>query len=63
MGAVPAVHQQHRFLRRLFDATGIPQLAYTAEFGNGISASVALEDAYPYRTSGVANMSLSGTTR
>ncbi|KIF65857.1 hypothetical protein HY68_38955, partial [Streptomyces sp. AcH 505] len=50
------------FFAGSFDATGIPQLAYTAEFGNGISASVALEDAYPYRTSGVANMSLSGTS-
>ncbi|MEW6640219.1 MAG: porin [Pseudomonadota bacterium] len=36
------------------DATGIPQLAYTASFGN-VSATIALEDAQPYRSAGVVN--------
>ena len=44
------------------NTTGIPQLAYTAEFGNGVSATISLEDAYPYRTAGVANTSLSGSS-
>ena len=39
------------------NATGIPQLAYTASFGNGVSATISLEDAYPYRTAGVVNAS------
>jgi porin-like protein len=43
------------------DASGIPQLAYTAEFGGGISATLSLEDAQPYRSSGVANTSLTGS--
>jgi len=37
------------------DATGIPQLAYTASFGNGVSATIGLEDAQPYRSAGVVN--------
>ncbi len=39
------------------DATGIPMLAYTASFGNGGSATIALEDAQPYRSAGVINAS------
>ncbi|MEW6642446.1 MAG: porin [Pseudomonadota bacterium] len=39
------------------NATGIPQLAYTASFGNGVSATISLEDAVPYRTAGVVNAS------
>ncbi|WP_200888694.1 porin, partial [Staphylococcus aureus] len=41
--------------------TGIPQLAYTAEFGNGVSATLSLEDAQPYRSAGVVNTSLGGS--
>jgi hypothetical protein len=37
------------------NATGIPTLAYTASFGNGVSATISLEDAQPYRTAGVVN--------
>jgi Porin subfamily len=44
------------------DATGIPQLAYTAEFGGGFSGTISLEDAQPYRSAGVVNTSLSGTS-
>ena len=44
------------------DDTGIPLLAYTKEFGNGVSASLSLEDAQPYRSAGTANMSLTGGT-
>jgi hypothetical protein len=33
--------------------TGIPQLAYTASFGNGISASISAETARPYRFAGI----------
>src|ERR1700722_5242821 len=32
------------------DATGISQLAYTWSFGNGVSGTLSLEDAQPYRT-------------
>lgn len=45
------------FLAGSNDATGIAQLAYTASFGNGVSATVSLEDAQPYRTAGVINAS------
>ncbi|MEW6643559.1 MAG: porin [Pseudomonadota bacterium] len=37
------------------NTTGIPQLAYTASFGNGVSATISLEDAQPYRSAGVVN--------
>ncbi|MBR1222164.1 porin [Bradyrhizobium sp. U87765 SZCCT0131] len=43
------------------DATGIPMLAYTATFGGGVSATVSLEDAQPYRSAGTVNTSLGGT--
>jgi len=39
------------------DATGIPQFAYTATFGNGVSGTISLEDAQPYRTAGLVNTS------
>lgn len=38
-----------------FDATGIQQLAYTATFGNGVSGSIAVENAYAFRNAGVYN--------
>ncbi|NEW86202.1 porin [Rhodopseudomonas sp. WA056] len=38
-------------------STGINQVSYTAEFGNGVSASISLEDQSSYRTaSGVSNV-------
>ncbi|MDB5620074.1 porin [Tardiphaga sp.] len=37
------------------DATGIQQIAYTATFGNGLSASVSVENAYAFRNAGVYN--------
>jgi hypothetical protein len=40
--------------------TGINQLAYTAQLGNGVSGTISLEDAQPYRSAGVANTSLAG---
>ncbi len=39
------------------NATGIPQLAYTASFGNGVSATISLENASPYRNAGIYNNS------
>jgi hypothetical protein len=39
------------------DATGINQIAYTATFGNGVSGTISLEDAQPYRTAGLVNTS------
>jgi hypothetical protein len=39
------------------DATGINQVAYTATFGNGVSGTISLEDAQPYRTAGLVNTS------
>jgi Porin subfamily len=38
------------------DVTGIPQIAYTAQFGNGVSASVAVEDGSVYRRGILTNM-------
>ena len=43
------------FLAGSNDATGIPMLAYTAQFGNGVSGTISVEDAQPYRTAGVLN--------
>ncbi len=37
------------------NATGIPQIAYTASFGNGVSATISLENASPYRNAGIYN--------
>jgi hypothetical protein len=37
------------------NGTGIPQLAYTASFGNGVSATISAENAAPYRNAGVYN--------
>ncbi|MDI4234135.1 porin [Bradyrhizobium sp. Arg237L] len=39
------------------DATGINQVAYTASFGGGVTASVSLEDSAPYTQSQLANTS------
>jgi hypothetical protein len=38
-----------------FDASGIPQLAYTAAFGNAMLGTISLEDGQPYRTTGLVN--------
>ncbi|MDR3663457.1 MAG: porin, partial [Mycobacterium sp.] len=46
------------FLAGSNNATGIAQLAYTAQFGNGVSGTISLEDAQPYRTAGVVNASV-----
>ncbi len=37
------------------DTTGIPQIAYTASFGNGVSGTISLENASPYRNQGLWN--------
>ena len=37
------------------DTTGIPQLAYTASFGNGVSGTISIENASPYRNQGLWN--------
>jgi hypothetical protein len=39
------------------NSTGIPQIAYTASFGNGVSATIGLENASPYRNAGLYNTS------
>jgi hypothetical protein len=39
------------------NATGIPQIAYTASFGNGLSGTISLENASPYRNAGLYNSS------
>ncbi|WBU27641.1 porin [Rhodopseudomonas palustris] len=39
------------------DVTGINQVSYTAEFGNGVSASISLEDPSSYLQSGLYNTS------
>jgi hypothetical protein len=43
-------------------ATGVGQLAYTAQFGNGVSASISLEDQAAYRNSQLLNTGLAGGT-
>ena len=37
------------------NATGIPQIAYTASFGNGVSGTISVENASPYRNAGLYN--------
>jgi porin-like protein len=55
--ALAKPHIGSGFLAGSNDATGIPQLAYTASFGNGLSATISLEDGQPYRTAGIINTS------
>ncbi|MGM4885332.1 porin [Tardiphaga sp. 20_F10_N6_6] len=43
------------FLAGSNNTTGIPQIAYTASFGNGVSGTISLENASPYRNAGVYN--------
>jgi hypothetical protein len=38
------------------NVTGIPQIAYTAQFGNGVSASVGIEDGSVYRRGILTNV-------
>src|SRR5207302_769741 len=40
--------------------TGVNQVAYTAQFGNGTSASVALQDPTLYDTTNIFNLSFPG---
>ncbi|HEY0327707.1 MAG TPA: porin [Rhodopseudomonas sp.] len=37
------------------DVTGINQISYTAQFGNGVSAAISLEDPYAYLQSAIYN--------
>jgi hypothetical protein len=43
------------------DVTGINQVSYTAEFGNGVSASISLEDQSSYLQSALYNTSVGAT--
>jgi hypothetical protein len=43
------------FLAGSNNTTGIPQIAYTASFGNGVSGTISLENASPYRNAGLWN--------
>ncbi|WP_398476123.1 porin [Tardiphaga sp.] len=45
------------FLAGSNNTTGMPQLAYTASFGNGLSGTISLENASPYRNAGLYNTS------
>jgi hypothetical protein len=40
------------------NSTGLPQLSYTAAFGNGVSGTISVEDGQPYRTAGLVNTSI-----
>jgi Porin subfamily len=40
------------------NSTGLPQLSYTASFGNGVSATISAENASPYRNGGLYNTAL-----
>ncbi|HZR74301.1 porin, partial [Bradyrhizobium sp.] len=42
------------------DITGVDQLTYTAQFGNGVSAAFSLQDPTAYYQAGVNNMSAGG---
>src|SRR5579883_1586835 len=42
------------------DVTGVNQLTYTAEFGNGIRAAISLQDPTAYYQAGVNNLSAGG---
>ncbi len=44
------------------DVTGINQISYTAQFGNGVSAAISLEDPSSYLQSGLYNTSNPGLT-
>ncbi|MDB5616928.1 porin [Tardiphaga sp.] len=48
------------------DKTGIPQIAYTASLGNGLSATISAETTRPYRTGGIYDvndaLNVPGTT-
>ncbi|MCX7318317.1 MAG: porin [Hyphomicrobiales bacterium] len=46
------------FLAGPNNTTGLPQIAYTASFGNGVSGTIALENASPYRNAGLYNNSV-----
>jgi hypothetical protein len=43
------------FLAGSNNTTGIPQIAYTASFGNGVTGTIGLENASPYRNAGLYN--------
>ncbi|MEH2469088.1 hypothetical protein V1281_001657 [Nitrobacteraceae bacterium AZCC 2161] len=45
------------FLAGSNNTTGIPQIAYTASFGNGVSGTISLENAAAYRNAGLYNTS------
>jgi hypothetical protein len=45
------------FLAGSNNTTGIPQIAYTASFGNGVSGTISLENASGYRDAGLYNTS------
>src|SRR5438552_15851273 len=38
--------------------TGVNQFAYTAQFGNGVSGTISLEDQTVYKTTNIANLSV-----
>jgi hypothetical protein len=42
--------------------TGVNQVAYTAQFGNGISTSIALQDPTLYDTTNISNLTFPGGT-
>ena len=42
------------------DVTGVDQLTYTAQFGNGVSAAISLQDPTAYYQAGVNNFSIGG---
>jgi hypothetical protein len=43
------------FLAGSNNTTGLPQIAYTASFGNGVSGTISLENASAYRNAGLYN--------
>ena len=44
------------------DVTGVNQLTYTGQFGNGVSAAISLQDQYAYFQGNLSNASFTGTT-
>jgi hypothetical protein len=44
------------------DVTGVPNVQYTAQFGNGVSGSIGLEDPFVFNRTSVYNLAAFGST-
>jgi len=59
--AIDAVHTNHRFITSATtDSSGVDLLAYTASFGNGVTATLSLEGTGARANAGVFNVTAAG---